>query len=91
MFSRFIEYYSFFKIVLSPLLAGAVIGFALYMYFDRDTTGTVLFGIFLLTGLIVGIIWATKVNKKYGAHHFISRVDASEDISDAVRNDKKQE
>ena len=90
MFEKFIEGYSFFKIVLSPLLIGSVLGLALYLYTDRSQTGTVLFGACILLGLISGIIWAERISGKYGAHHFISRTEASEDISAAVREDKKK-
>jgi ABC-type transport system involved in cytochrome c biogenesis permease subunit len=89
MFTKFIESYSFFKIVLSPLLIGSIVGFALYQYFEQDQTGAVLFGVCILLGLIIGIIWAVRVTRKYGAHHFISRVDASEDVTEAVSKKKK--
>jgi len=90
MFEKFIEGYSFFKIVLSPLLIGSVLGLALYLYTDRSQTGAVLFGACILLGLISGIIWAARISGKYGAHYFISRTEASEDISEAVREDPKK-
>ncbi|MBW8360420.1 MAG: hypothetical protein K0M63_11550 [Weeksellaceae bacterium] len=88
MFTKIIESYSFFKIVLSPLLIGIILGFALYQYFEQDQTGTVLFAVCILLGLIIGIIWAVRVTRKYGAHRFISRVDASEDIDRALNKNK---
>ncbi len=60
-------------------------GFALYQYYDQNRTGAVLFGVCIVLGLITGIMWAIQVSGKYGAHHFISRTEASEDISEAVR------
>ncbi len=90
MFAKFIESYSFFKIVLSPLIAGTVLGFALYQYLDQGQTGAVVFGICIILGLIGGIIWAIQISDKYGAHHFISRTEASEDLSEAVRTDSEK-
>ena len=85
MFTKIIESYSFLKIVLSPLIIGIISGFVLYLYFDRSQTGVMLFGACALLGLIGGIIWATRVSMKYGALHFISRTEASDDVTEAVR------
>ena len=37
---------------------------------------------------ILGIYWANKVSKKYGATNFISKVDASPDIDEYVKDKK---
>ena len=85
MFEKFIASYSFFRVVLSPLLIGSVLGFALYLYFDQNQAGALLFGACILLGLFSGIIWAVQISRKHGSHYFISRTDASEDVSEAVR------
>lgn len=86
MFTKFIESYSFLKIVLSPLIIGTLLGFVLYHYFEKSQTGAILFAVCILLGLISGIIWARQVSRKFGALHFISRTDASDDISEAVKD-----
>ena len=85
MFAKFIESYSFIKIVLSPLIIGTVLGFVLYLYFEKSQKGAILFGVCIVLGLISGIFWAMQVSRKYGTLHFISRTDASDDISEAVK------
>ncbi len=90
MFAKFIEYISFFKIVLSPLLIGIICGFALYNYFDGDRTGSILFATCTLAGLASGIIWAVKISRKTGATTFIAQKDASPDITDAVSDRHKK-
>lgn len=90
MFAKFIEYISFFKIVLSPLLIGIICGFALYNYFDGDRTGSILFAACTLAGLAGGIIWAVRISRKTGATTFIAQKDASPDITDAVSDRHKK-
>jgi hypothetical protein len=78
------EIFGWLQIVASPLLAGLVIGFIIYIS-RPDTFGILLGTSVTLIGLIAGIIWATKVWKKKGTVHFMSRVMATPEL------DKKDE
>ena len=79
-FMEFItEVIGWIQIVFSPLLFFGIIGFIIYV---SDPTITRLFiGICVaLIGLILGIIYATKVWKKQGTINFISRASASPEL-----------
>lgn len=81
------EIIGWIRIVISPLLIGCITGFVIY-YNKPDATGTTLaIGIASL-GLLLGVIWATKIWRKHGTMAFLSRVDASPDIVE--RNDPEQ-
>ena len=73
------EVIGWLRIVLSPTLAGAIIGAIIY---GKITTNTGLAaGIFIaVTGLVVGIIWATRVWKKQGTMRFMSRTMATPEL-----------
>lgn len=78
-FEILIEIISWMKIVLSPTLIGAFIGFIVFYNmpnFEGRMIGFSLAGI----GLLIGIIWACKIWKTTGTTHFIARVDASPDF-----------
>lgn len=87
LFERIIDAISWLKIVASPTLFGIAVGFLLKIYFKNDL-GDFLFGFFVIAGIVLGIYWANKVSKKYGATDFISKVDASPDIDEYVKDKK---
>ena len=72
------------KILLSPTLIGLIIGGLIYLSSPNNKTFIVAIIITLL-GLIIGIIWATKIWKKGGTHNFMSKIYSSPDL------DKKEE
>ncbi|MGB4846160.1 MAG: hypothetical protein WBP16_16955 [Ferruginibacter sp.] len=78
-FELFTEIMGWLQIVVSPLLLGVVIGFIIYLK-DPWSYGLAL-GIAAVTlGLVTGIIFATRVWKKQGTMHFLSRVSASPEL-----------
>jgi hypothetical protein len=72
------------QIVASPLLIGAIIGVIIYVTNPGSTT--LFIGIVITTiGLIIGIVWATRVSKKEGASRFISKIIETPDIDDKTK------
>jgi hypothetical protein len=84
-FELLTEIFAWVQIVVSPLLAGLVLGFIAYL-FTPDTLGIILGVAFAVIGLIIGVIWATKICKNEGTVHFMSKVMATPEL-DKVSND----
>jgi hypothetical protein len=82
-----IEVFSWLKIVASPLLIAAIIAIIIYLNVP-ETIGLALSISILLLGLIVGIIWATRVWKKQGTTNFLARIYATPEL-DKVKEGKK--
>lgn len=79
LFEKLIEAFAWIKIALSPTIIGAFLGVIAYANLSSPMGLTV--GIALtFIGLIVGIIWATRIAKKGSTSEFISRVNASPDL-----------
>lgn len=76
----FVEVLSWLRIVASPLLIGIGIGILIYTT-NLNSVGMTLAIIITYIGLLMGIIWATKVWRKTGTSNFMSRVNASSDIN----------
>ena len=65
---------NWFRIMLSPTVVGGFVGFMIYVSFP-NRIGLIFGLLFLFTGLILGIIWATKVWKsKGGTISFMSKL-----------------
>ena len=76
-----IEVVGWLKIMLSPLLLGALI--ASFIYFPEPSTIRLVLSIFILIlGLILGIVLATKVWKNKGTNNYLSEIMASHDLDD---------
>jgi hypothetical protein len=72
-FNKFMEVIGWVQIVFSPVLIASIIAVPLYL--ATETTERLILSILiLLVGLILGIIWANKVAKKYGTISFLSRI-----------------
>ncbi len=79
MFELFTEVMGWLQIVASPLLIGLAIG--AIIYFSNQTTVRLIIGIGVaVSGLIVGIIWATKQWKGKGTIWFMSRIMATPEL-----------
>lgn len=74
IFEYIIEALGWLRIVASPLLIGLAIGAVIY--FPYPTTTRLVIGIlFAAIGLIVGVLWATKIwRTKAGTEAFLSRI-----------------
>ena len=66
------EIFGWIQIVASPLILGLVIGRV--GLFSRDTNGLIIGISIAAIGLILGIIWATRVWKKEGTINFMSKI-----------------
>jgi hypothetical protein len=79
LFELFIEVCGWLQIVASPLLIGLLIGFIVYLT-KPDTTGIVIGISIAALGLVIGIIWATRVWKRKGTIEFISKISATPEL-----------
>lgn len=88
---NFIEKIIFFlgwlKIVFSPLAIGVIIGFLVYNYFPGKI-GTISGIGIALVGLLLGILWAERIRKKYGSMNFLGKVNGSPELD---KPDEKKE
>jgi hypothetical protein len=62
-FNFLLEVFGWIRIVASPFLIAALIGFFLYIS-KPDTTRLIIAIVIASIGLLIGIIWATKVWRK---------------------------
>ena len=75
-----VEIFSWLSIVASPTLIGLILG-ALFYLKCKNTFIGILGGILIATiGLILGIIWANKMKKKYGATNFMAGINATTEL-----------
>ncbi|MBI3136777.1 MAG: hypothetical protein HYZ14_19035 [Bacteroidetes bacterium] len=89
-FEDIFEVFAWLRIVAAPLIIACIPG--AIVYFNFPGPAGLIGGICsVLTGLIIGIIWANRVWKKQGTTHFISRINASEDLDSKVRPSSGQE
>lgn len=83
-FEYFTELVGWIQIVASPFLAGLIIGAIIYL--SKPNRLTLIIAIIIATtGLTIGVIWATRVWRKKGTMHFMSRVMATPEL------DKKED
>lgn len=79
LFELFIEVCGWLHIVASPLLLGLLMGFIVYLV-KPDTIGIIIGISIAAFGLIIGMIWATRVWKRKGTIEFISKVSATPEL-----------
>jgi FtsH-binding integral membrane protein len=75
------EVIGWLQIVASPFITGLIIGAIVYVN-KPDTTGLITGLVIAATGLVIGIIWATRVWRKHGTIGFLSRVMGTPDLDD---------
>lgn len=85
IFDRIIAAIGWLRIAASPSLMGIGIAGGLYAVFPYRFTAFISIGIVLL-GIIIGVVWATKIARKRGTVNFMSRASSSEIFGSA---DKK--
>jgi hypothetical protein len=76
VFRRFIEFLGWCQIVLSPFLLCGVAGVVYYAY-HPDQTGYYVLIAACIFGLVLGIVLATYIYRKYGAVNFLSKLSSS--------------
>lgn len=83
----FIEWVFWMLIVLSPTLAGAIIGGILYLW--QQSNWSIILGIVVTCfGILAGILWAERVRKTIGTSMFMSRIMASSHMDWQPEEDK---
>jgi len=85
IFESFFEILGWLRIAASPLLIGLVIGIIIYVY-EPTVTGIVIGSIITIIGLIVGIVFASRIWKKHGTMNYISKLNETPDL-DKILND----
>ncbi len=84
----FIEIICWIQIAISPTLIGAIIGTIVYLKY-RNNYGILGGSSITLIGLVIGIIWATRIWKKSGTLNFMSRINASPELDQKdLKNNK---
>lgn len=90
-FERITESMGWLQIVASPLLIGLIVGSIIY--FPNQTTTSLFLGITVtITGLIIGVFWATKQWKEPGTIWFMSRIISTPKLDnedEKINNDKQ--
>lgn len=87
-FDYFFEVIGWLQIAASPLLFGLIIGTLIY-FSNPGSFRLVIAIVVAIIGLVTGIIFATRVWKKVGTMHFVSRVMATPELDDLEDAKKK--
>jgi hypothetical protein len=85
-FEYFLEIIGWLQITASPLLIGLLTGAVIY-FLNPNLLTLIIGSIITATGFIIGIIWATRVWRKHGTMHFLSRIMATPELD---KNDEEQ-
>jgi hypothetical protein len=87
LFEIFTEIMGWLQIVASPFLAAVILG--TIIYFSKPTTTRLVIAVAIVTiGLVIGIIWATRVWKKKGTIHYMSRIMATPELDNRDEDQK---
>ena len=74
-----ISFFAWLEIAVSPLIIGCVIG--LIVYSQVPTEKGIVVGITIaILGLVIGIVWATRIWKRRGTVEFMSRLTANAEL-----------
>jgi F0F1-type ATP synthase assembly protein I len=73
---RILKILFWLRIFISPLLFGVILGLVSYAYLDTPF-GQVVGILFIIIGLILGVIFAEKARKKHGTLIFMSKVSST--------------
>lgn len=75
-----IEVAGWIRIAAAPFLIA--LGIGAYIYTHNPSRFTLAYAILIvMIGLIIGVLWATRVWKKTGTTEFLSRVDATPELN----------
>jgi len=73
------ELFAWVQIAASPTIIGLIIGFLVYNKYQVEKG--IFLGISIASlGLIVGIVWATRIWKKRGTVEFMSKVSSNSEF-----------
>ena len=85
------EIIGWLQIMLSPTLVCLIVG--ALIYFNNPTTNRLIIAVIIsIIGLVIGIIYATRIWKTKGTMWFISRVSATQELDEpnVANKDKKE-
>ncbi|MEM7654493.1 MAG: hypothetical protein AAF399_00060 [Bacteroidota bacterium] len=82
-FDRFSEILGWIGIVLSPTLAGVLLGGLCYLY-APGFWGIAAWVALALLGGMIGVVWANHIKQKYGTIWFLSRIMATPELDDNI-------
>jgi len=87
IFEIITEIVGWILITLSPTLLGIAFGLGIYSYLP-NSTGMTLGILVAVTGLIIGMVWATRKFRTTGTIHFLSRISATPEL-DYLNSEEK--
>ncbi len=87
IFETITEIIGWILITLSPTLLGIVFGLVIYNYLTNPI-GMIIGILVAISGLIIGMIWATKKFRTTGTIHFLSRISATPEL-DYLNSEEK--
>lgn len=88
-FELITELIGWVSIAISPLLIGSLLGLLIYI-FKTDRIGLILAILAAGSGLITGIVWASRIWKKEGTIQFLSRLISSEQMQQPEEDDQSK-
>lgn len=77
VFHFIIEFFSWLSIFISPFLIGVLVG--VFIYIANQSLLWLSIGIVIIA-VVIGIVFAERIRKKYGCSRFMSRIIATPDI-----------
>ena len=84
-----IDFLNYLKIMASPTLIGFFIGIIVYANKTDEVGLMIAIGIAVI-GIICGILLANWAKRKVGTTEFMSKINASPDIDEAMRNQSEK-
>ncbi|MFN7313113.1 MAG: hypothetical protein ACK5UI_06490 [Bacteroidota bacterium] len=75
-----IECWSWFKIVLSPVMVAGILA-AVILAYSQSTFAVFVSIILVVSGFIAGIKWANMATRKQGATNFLSRISSTPELN----------
>lgn len=79
LFIFFSDMIAWLQIFASPFLIGLLLGFVAYISLN-DRLAIVVALSLAFAGLVIGVIWATRVQRRRGASNHMSRIMSTPDI-----------
>ena len=75
---KYFEWVAFLRIIISPLLASAIIALIYYIFTPDIPNIFIIIGIIFI-GLVLGIVWAINIKKKGSVGTFLSQIYSGDD------------
>lgn len=76
---RLFDLISSIRIIASPTMIGAIAGACVYLYDPNETRLYIACGLGA-AGLVIGIMWAVRIQKKHGANNYMAKLDGATEL-----------